>query len=305
MKNVLILNHPFEKCGMYQFGVRVFNLAARSEKVNYSYRIINDREDYHLALYETKPDFIIYNYHWDRMPWLREDDIINNSTTQHYFIYHDGSMFNRYDKYLMFGDYSPEGNDIPENKKVILPRPLYDYCGKYKKNKIITIGSFGFAFMNKGFPELVKMVNTTFQKAIINIHLTQAYFGDLPGHKLLDVLASCERNNTNPNVKLNLTTDFIDNTAILTFLAGNDINILNYNIYKIPSLSSAADYLLSVKRPIAITNHSIFRHIVQNSILLEEHSIQDILDRGTAPLQEYYDKWSTEKFTQELENLFV
>jgi len=305
MAKVLILNHQHVQCGIFQFGKRVYELSSKSYKVNYFYRIVSNREDYLNVLQQVNPDFIVYNYHFNRMPWLLETDITENEKAKHYFIYHDGSIMNVYDKYLMFGDYSPHGKNIPEDKKVILPRPLFNYSGDYPENKVFTVGSFGFAFSNKGFPELVKLVNGAFSEAIINIHLTSPYFGDTINHVLSDIMDQCRKNNTNSNIKLNLSTNFVDDKEAIKFLASNDINILNYEKYPIPSLSSASDYLLSVKRPIAITNHEIFRHIVQDDILLEKNSIKSIWERGTKPLQKYYDMWSQEKFVSEMENLFL
>ena len=305
MAKVLILNHQHVQCGIFQFGKRVYELSSKSYKVNYFYRIVSNREDYLNVLQQVNPDFIIYNYHFNRMPWLLETDITENKKVKHYFIYHDGSIMNIYDKYLMFGDYSPHGKNIPEDKKIILPRPLFNYSGDYPENKVFTIGSFGFAFSNKGFPELVRLVNETLSEAVINIHLTSPYFGDTVNHVLSDIMDQCRKNNKNPNIKLNLFTNFVDDTEVIKFLAGNDINILNYEKYPIPSLSSASDYLLSVKRPIAITNHEIFRHIVQDDLLLEKNSIRSIWERGTKPLQKYYDMWSQEKFVSEMENLFL
>jgi len=305
MVKVLILNHHHVQCGVYQFGRRVYDLVSASHKVDFLYRDISNRDEYRSALEQVKPDYVVYNYHFDRMPWLMETDITDNKTVKHYFIYHDGSIMNVYDKYLMFGNYSPSGRNVLEDRKVILPRPLFTYNGNYPKNKVFTVGSFGFAFSNKGFSKLVKLVNSEFASAVINIHLTSPYFGDSINNVLYDIMGECVASNTNPNIKLNLTTNFVDAAEIVSFLAGNDINVLNYDLYPQPGLSSAADYLLSVKRPIAITNHEIFRHIVQDDILLEKNSIMDIWKRGTKPLQRYYDMWSNEKFISEMEELFL
>lgn len=49
----------------------------------------------------------------------------------------------------------------------------------------------------------------------------------------------------------------------------------------------------------------MFRHIVSNEILMEKNSIKSILDRGTDPLQKYYDAWSQESLTVAMENLFL
>ena len=299
-----MLNHKHVKCGVYQFGKRVYNLAARSTKVDYVYRDLNSKQEYHSILAEVQPDFIVYNWHWDRMPWLAESDIVNNTGVKHYFIYHDGSMVRNYDKYLFFGAFDPFDRDAVD-KRVLLPRPLYPYDGDYPVNNIPTIGSFGFSFLHKRFPELVKLVNDAFDEAVINIHMTLPYFGDTPGCSIKEIEKACVSNNRKPNIKLNITQDFIDDDNLLKFLAGNDINIFNYSCFPNPGISSALDYALSVKRPIAISDNIMFRHVTEESILLSKNSIPDIMRLGTEPLNKYYEKWSIDKFSQSMDELFL
>jgi hypothetical protein len=301
---VLILNHPHKECGVYQFGKRVYELSSRSESVEYFYRDLANKNDY-LESLKLKPDFILYNWHWDRMPWLELKDITDNKSCKHYFFWHDGSIFKAYDKYLFFGELDPRGNAIPEDKRILLPRPLYDYWGGYPVNEIITIGSFGFAFKHKRFPELVRLVNTTFDRAVVRIHMPNPYFGDTPDNRIADIISACRKQNTNINVNLEINTEFMDDDSILKFLAGNDINVFYYAPQMNPGLSSAFDYALSVKRPIAITNNMMFRHIASDNILLEKHTIREILNLGIDHLEKFYGEWSTSNFTLQMEKLFI
>ena len=48
----------------------------------------------------------------------------------------------------------------------------------------------------------------------------------------------------------------------------------------------------------------MFRHIASDEILMEKNSIRFILNKGTAPLQKYYDTWSQKNLILALENLF-
>jgi hypothetical protein len=301
---VLLLNHQHIKCGVYQFQKRIFDLASKSEKVDFFYRDLANKNDYLDAL-KLKPDYILYNWHWDRMPWLQIKDITENKESKHYFFWHDGSIFRAYDKYLFFGALDPRGTAIPENKRILLPRPLYNYNGEYPKNNVPTIGSFGFAYHHKRFPELIALVHKTFTRAIINIHMPNPYYGDTPGNRLADILFKCRQQMRNRNIKVNISTNFLSDDELLSFLAKNDINVFNYALQNNPGLSSVFDYALSVKRPIAITNNMMFRHITSNDILLEKHSIKQIMERGTAPLEKFYSEWSTKVFTEKIEELFV
>lgn len=302
---VLILNHKEHKCGVYQFGKRVYELAARSDKINYIHRELNSHEEYLSILAEVKPQYIVYNWHWDRMPWLKPEDITENRKIKHYFIYHDGTMMQPYDKYLFFGEFDPQKTASPPDKRVLLPRPLFPYYGDYPVNDILTIGSFGFAFNHKKFPNLVKMVNDSFDRAIINIHLTSPYFGNSSGGVIEDIAKECHSRNVKSGIKLTITQDFLDDQGLLTFLAKNDINVFSYGPIQNPGLSSAPDYALSVKRPIAITNNMMFRHIANDDILLEKNSIKDIMGKGLAPIEKYYNIWSIASFTLSMEKLFM
>jgi len=312
---ILILNHDKIKCGTYQFCKRVYNLAAMSEKVNYIYREIpygdlkdhsESRSLYISILNEINPDFIIYNYHWDRMPWLQETDITENKKAKHYFIWHDGSMMKNYDKYLLFGSRPPTMDYFMQGRTALLPRPLYIYNGNYPTNDTVTIGSFGFAFNHKNFHTIAPLVGKYFQRSIVNLHFTNPYFGDTPGNRLEDIINLCYKSNTNPNIQLNITTDFWDDSMLLEFLAGNDMNIFMYDIsVQNPGISSAIDYALSVKRPIAISNNMMFNHIMSDDILVEKTPLSDILSKGTNPLEGLYRAWDTSLFTKEMEELFL
>jgi hypothetical protein len=303
MTKVLFLNHKKEICGTWQFFKRTYNIVSNDNK--YIYREVDSKEEYFQILNEVSPTHIIYNWHWDRMGhWYREEYIINNPLMKHYFVWHDGSIVSNYDKYLFFGDYDPGKNAVPEDKRILLPRPLLDYTGSYIVNKYPTIGSFGFGFKHKQFPELVKLVNKEFNKAIINIHTTYPYFGDPLGDIEKDIYL-CRRYNINPNIELNITTDFWDDTTLLNWLAGNDLNVFNYSLFNNPGISAATDYALSVKRPIAITDHIMFRHIRKEEILLEKNSLSSIINKGVDPLNSFYDKWSTENFIKGMDNLFL
>lgn len=299
----LLLNHQHVECGVHQFAKRVYNLCLKSTKTKCFYSVVSNREEYIRAIKLIKPDFIIYNYHKDRMEWLQKEDIIGNTAAKHYFIYHDDGIFSYYDKYLFFGSISCNEKICEPEKRIILPRPLIDYTGPYPINNVPNIGSFGFAFNHKQYHLLVQLVNKQFDKAVINLHLTKPYFGDTKGNKIADIIKMCHRYNKKRGIKLNITTDFINDQQLLTRLAANDINVFMYNV-KVNmnhGLSSALDYALSVDRPIAISNNSMFQHIRSQDILLEHNSLLAILKKGLAPLAEHRTKWSTNNFITELD----
>ena len=302
MTNVLFLNHSEQACGVYQFGKRVYNLASKGSRVNYIYRELNSKEEYNKILNEVNPEFIVYNWYPVTMGWLTENMVTDNKRTKHYFIFHDGHVRQNFDKYLFSGDI---GRDIsfPPEKVVILPRPLLEYSGAYPENDIPTIGSFGFGGWHKGFHDISRHVARSYPKAIINILMPYAYFGDKDGIETRKIAEYCHTLNTYPDIKINISHDFRSDDEVLTFLAGNDLNIFLY-VSSCQGLSSVVDYALSVKRPIAVMDDPMFKHIYNDNVGLEKKSVKDILENGVTPLQEFYDRWNPNNFSKEMDKLY-
>ena len=300
---VLIVNHSKENCGVYQFGKRVANLAMKSTKVNFKYVEINSMNELSVEVANSNPTHILYNWYPVTMEWLGENYIQTHPEMKHYFLFHDGHMRHNYDKYIFSGSIGKDIN-IPPEKTVVLPRPLFNYTETYPTNTIPTIGSFGFGGWQKGFPDITKYVAQSFSKAIVNILMPFAYYGDRDGVETRKIAEHCHALNTYPGIELNIKHDFCSDEEVLTFLAGNDLNIFLY-VSSNQGLSSVIDYALSVKRPIAIRNDSMFKHIYKDEICVDSFSIKDIIENGTTPLQEYYNRWSQEKFIAEIEELFV
>ncbi len=302
MKNVLIVNHRIKNCGVQQSGKRIYELVQNSEKVNFYYKEVESKKELINTIEIIKPDSILYNWHQGTMSWLTEQ-LVREINSKSYFYFHTQPLGNTIGTYLFFGDYALNKNILPESRMILMPRPLLNYKGNYRHNDIINIGSFGFAFWQKGFHTIVKLVNNDFDRAVINLHIPQSHFGDPLGKQLKEVTNECIRLNTNPKIKLNITHNFLNDDGVLEFLANNDINVFNYSDNG-EGLSGVPDYALSVKRPIAISDCTMFRHFAKNEIRLDKHSIMDIYKLGTTPLEEYYEKWSIKNFVKKMEEVF-
>lgn len=73
--------------------------------------------------------------------------------------------------------------------------------------------------------------------------------------------------------------DFIDDSSLLTFLAGNTVNIFLYGKMEGQGCASVIDYASSVGRPIRISDIAMFRHIYSEEICVYKTQIQDIIER--------------------------
>jgi len=311
---VLFVNHKEQSCGVYQFGKRVYQLASKAKNVKCYCCEITTPQEFETALGDVNPDIIIYNFYTCTMGWLDDSIIIGlRPYCKQYGIFHDGGNIKRcLDKYIFSGaadvvdttvDIPEIVLDIPQDKRILLPRPLFDCSCEETINKVPTIGSFGFGFGHKGFSELVALVNETFDEAIINLHMTVAAFGDAEGTTQELVKSDCERENVNSNITLNITTDFISDEDVLKFLAKNDINVFLYGAIH-PGISSVIDYALSVKKPLAISACTMFRHIINEDIVVSDtNTISDIINKGIKPLEKYHNEWSTDNFIKAFEDM--
>ena len=303
MSTILILNHNIPNCGVYQFGKRVYNLLQTSKIHRYIYAEVDKANDYIRTLRIHNPDIIFYNWHQSTMIWLKDIHITGNKHAKHFFMYHDGANRKIYDGYILFGATDIGENTIPnDSRKFIVPRPLLNYSGTYRRNDVINIGSFGFPFWDKGMHTLVSMAGEQFNNVVVNLHVPPSYFGDPTDITCQAVIAECMKR-TKSNVELNISRNFVSDIGILRFLANNDLNAFLYSTDGI-GLSSATDYALSVKRPIAITNKHMFRHFSSSEITIENNSLRDILENGTRPLEKYYKEWSTDNFINTLDEVF-
>ena len=205
----------------------------------------------------------------------------------------------------MFGTDDKDHCRVQKGRGTVLPRPLLVYNGEYPKNKVLTIGSFGFGYLGKGAQDLVRTVSSSkdIDKAVLNLHLPVSYYGDAQGIQANEVISLCRKYNDDSRIQLNISQEFKTNDEVLEFLAQNDINIFLYKV-DCDGLSSTIDYALSVKRPIAISKSNMFRHIQEDSILIDKNSITEIVKRGIEPLKKYYSKWSVENFREEFDMVF-
>lgn len=298
---ILFLNHHIKNCGVQQYGRRIADLLLQTS-LNVEYREIRGVEDYEGLVAHFKPSIIIFNWYPITMGWLSPG--LFKPGIRNYLMFHDGHMHGGDATIIFTGAYEkPDSIRYPDNKKILLPRPLFKYDGAYRVNSVPNIGSFGFGFWHKGFYDIVTWVNREFSEATINLHMPYAHFGDAAGVQAREVAAQCLANNTNPNITLNMTSHLMEDNELLEFLAGNDMNVFMYGGVS-EGLSSVLDYALSVKRPIALTDNMMFRHIASPEITMSpDNSLKDILARGTEPLERFYEEWSVENFIKKAEEL--
>ena len=303
MKNVILLNHKEKQCGVYQYGKRSANILQKSQNYNFIYIEVESENEFWNQVNIYNPIAIIYNYHVSTMPWLGRHSIIKYPNIMHYALHHEGSKPTHipFNYYLIV-----DSTHIDNGINFSIPRPLLENINiKHQKNDIPIISSFGFGFGNKGFGRVVKIVNDTFDQAIIKLQIPRAFYGDRNGEASAGVFPGCHAEVKKPGIQLQITTDFLDDEGLLNFLASSTANVFLYDEMLGRGLSSVIDYALSVDVPLVINNSDMFRHIKHTSpsICIENMSLLNIINNGTAALQQYKNKWSHANFIKKYETI--
>lgn len=287
-KNILFINHKVKYCGVYQYGIRMVDILKKSKNINYIYIEIENLHEYNIFLkkYNTI-SAIIYNYHFSTLHWL-------NKTTIQKKLKNIGLLHDNESKIF---DVTININRLNEPEKSI-PRPLFEnvdelidndlnnfneenkkFIESYKNTNIPIFGSFGFGFENKGFDKIVKKVNEQYDKAIIKFVIPQAFF-DPKKDRCFLTRNKCLKENKKKGIILMISHNFFSTSEILYFLKSNTMNIFLYDEMKDRGPSSTIDYAVSTKKPIAISNSHMFKHIYNDDICLYKHSIEDCIKKS-------------------------
>lgn len=298
MTRILFIDSVEKQCGVNSYGERTFHILCKSKKYKFHRCIPTSMWEYELFINIYKPSGVIINYHPSTLPWFSGD---RHCPYKQYILFHEGSKpANLHpDLWLNVDSLMEETWD-----SFSVPRPLVQPVKKYTKlsNRLL-IGSFGFSFGNKGYGRIVKMVTEQFEDALIRLHMPRAYYGDRDGEARAGVIPGCFNEVKKPLVKLEISDSWLDDDTLLNWLSNNDLNIFLYDKMEGRGLSSVIDYALSVDVPLAINDSDMFRHIQKPEINVANKSLQEIINQGTAPLQEFKDLWSNENFLAKYEHI--
>jgi SAM-dependent methyltransferase len=286
MKSGLFVSQKGQRCGVYQFGRRVFGALNRGKNISWQYLECDSADEALLALKSNKPEIIVLNYHPATMDWAatsrwKEDGAVVFS------IFHEAHQNAADQAEASFFDFllCADPTLIPRNPIIVpVPRVTIDSeIIEIAPPELFTVGSFGFATHGKAFDRLCAHVNAEFDRARIRLNLPPHDREDIVSHEYTDtVIASCRHAVTKPGIDLVITQDFLGDAALLQFLAGNTINAFLYEDQAERGISSCTDYALACDRPLAITQSTMFRHLheLNPSICIEDCSLRAIAERG-------------------------
>ncbi len=304
MNTVLFVNHVFKKCGAFQIGKNHSDIIKQSNKYNFIYDEFDDEKKFYSILNSINPQITIFNYNPSSLKFVNREILDNiRNKTKVTCLYHEW----RWDGFDYFIHLDPTINEIAVDFKV--GRLLLKYDGEYPNNKVPVIGSFGFPVHIKNFDEIVVRVNNEFNEAIIRIHLSDSDFSDLDKSTSNEFRKLFQQYNRKDNIKLEISSGFLTHEELLKFLASNDINVFLYRQRESTvGVSSALDQAMSVRRPIAVSNSTMFRHVfgLNPSVVVQDYhnALSQILKNGLEPLEPLYLKWNKENLIQDYERAF-
>ncbi len=307
-ERILFVSHPQEKCGIHQFGLDLAEALEKSEKREYVYVECGSPDEFLEAVNRHEPRAVLWNYYPLTMPWV-SGTFVHETPLPHVGILHevtqeeaDSACPDVFDYYVAPDPSLRTGNPIVFKTS----RVIRFFEGKVPDPEIPVIGSFGFGFPDKGFPELAARVREEFQEAVLKLHIPFSDFIDPEGEQARARVEECRRILEGSGVRLEASHRFLSREELLAFLAGNSLNAFFYHTHKRRGISSVPDLALGVDRPMAVTACPMFRHLAPawDRICVEKRSLREILAAGTAPLERFKREWTPERAAREYDSIF-
>ncbi|OCR01808.1 hypothetical protein BCD67_04750 [Oscillatoriales cyanobacterium USR001] len=304
---ILIVSHKQKQCGIYQYGVNIAEALQKSDRYSFAYAECGNYMELKNAVDQINPAAIIYNYYLATMPWLTKE------VTRQYKIPQLGIMHEvtqeeadkatreMFDYHLCPDPTLIENNPIVFKTKRLIP----DYINITNIPDIVTIGSFGFGFSDKGFERLVTLVQQEFDRAKIVLHLPFNNVVEQQGQFAKVTAENCRKLISKPGIELAINHEFLSKHQLLNFLASNTLNAFFYDAHKDRGISSVIEHALAVQRPLAINKCGMYRHVFSAtpSICIEDSSLMQIINNGIAPLVPFYNEWSEASFILNYEQI--
>lgn len=266
MIKVLFISRKSERCGVADYGKRVYDIIKHSKVLDVTFHEVDGLFNY--AGY----DVLLINYHHATLPFLRDVDMTQIGTAA---IYHEGPMEISTDTVLY--------TEI---------RPLFEHrFFPVAARAMPVIGSFGFGFPDKDFPRVAELVRDQFSNAVLRLNIPFAEFGDADGALARSEVEKVKVILAGTQIDLHVSHDYLSQDQLLNWLHANDLNLFLYKPSHGRGLSSTIDYALSARRPIGVSSSEMFRHL-PGSICVDNISLPDLIQQGIEPLAPVYEQHS-------------
>jgi len=272
---ILFITRDSERCGVADYGRRLFSILKPALDIT-----LHESDGVSPINYEGY-DVALYNYHHATLPNV---DCFNRNI-KHVALFHEAFM-----------------NITPDViiRVAGIARPLIgNYYAEKPLNRIPVIGSFGFGFPDKNFPGIAKLVTEQFKEARLRLNIPFAEFGDNDGAMARNEAYKCQQVIQGTAITLEVNHNFLSQTELLEWNRANDLNVFLYADSHGRGISSATDYALSVRRPIAISRSEMFKHLPRE-ICVDNATLPDLLEYGVEFLNTVYLQNTNERLINQI-----
>jgi hypothetical protein len=174
---------------------------------------------------------------------------------------------------------------------------------QYKEDGVLTFGSFGFGFLNKGFHRVIEMVNRQYDKAVIKLLITRGHY--VPDAFTTEALAACKQVPCKEGIHVMIYEDFVEEEELLFFLQQNDMNLFLYDRMEGRGISSTIDYALSARKPLGISDSDMFRHIYADAICVHKTSLEECRKASTGYCSKFLEMHSHANLVQKVVSVLL
>lgn len=304
---VLFVNYEERQCGVYQYGKNVFNAISKSQRYDFHYVGVKTVEELDLHVNKLQCEAIIYNYHPQTLTFInpnleRRYKQVNIAIMHEMTQAEADTMPARFFQHYVMGDPT-----LIENNPAVFKtgRLIPLYTNTKPPPDVVTIGTFGFAVGSKGYQRVVDAVQDTFDEAIVRIHIPSNGIIDPEGLAARQRIEECRQRIRKAGIHIQASHEFLDQNAMLDFLAGNTANVFLYDYIEVAGISSSPDHAMAVRRPMAVTKSIMFRHLgsLNPPIAIEDSNLREIIDNGIEPFSHLYSLWSQHNLRAEYESI--
>ena len=314
--SVIFVNHKITACGVYQYGLRFKHILEKSEDIKYKYIEVESLNEFLTHVNQTKDlKAIIYNYCRPTLPWVNHRVLKICKNIKSIGLLHPGSPA-IFDHNCNIDPTEPENppnffsiarpiyeniDKILENHKVS-SSSVQEFINKFQDTDIPIFGSFGFACGYKGFTNVIRIINDQFDNAIIKLQMPKAHFYDV--NSVSSEVTRCKSIPLKPGIILMINNDFLSNEDLLSFLNSNTMNLFLYDENKAKNaISSVIDVALGIRKPMAISNSSMFRNVYNDSVCVYKKSIRSLLQNSINYWDNYRDEYSHKNVLDKFEKI--
>ncbi len=132
---------------------------------------------------------------------------------------------------------------------------------------------------------------------MVRLRIPRAFYGDDAG-SMAAQQAQAARAVTIGGVRVQVEHEFLEEGALVQWLAANDMNVFFYERNGGRGIASALDYAIAAQRPIAINESHMFRHVRADFGCYPTTSLRQSIEREHV-VDDLYNLWTPTRLAQD------